>query len=99
MYFNDDISQKGSFDLVSDYYDRARPNYPLEVYSVVKFLLELSDLGSNDSANILEVGSGSGQATENLVDLGGRIDCIERGKNFCEILDKTSFQSNRFFRA
>jgi SAM-dependent methyltransferase len=76
MYFNEDLSGAGGFDLVSSAYDFSRPAYP-------------DCLFQNISPDLtLEIGSGSGQATASLLQISKRVDCIEPGINFCRLLRK-----------
>lgn len=75
MYFNDDLFGARGFDLVAAAYDRSRPAYP-------KFLFE-----GIESEVALEVGSGSGQATADLLRISGHVDCLEPGANFCRLLE------------
>lgn len=81
MYFNEDLSGAEGFDLVSSAYDFSRPAYPDFIFQDVK-----PDL-------TLEIGSGSGQATTNLLQISNRVDCIEPGVNFCRLL-REKFASN-----
>lgn len=75
MYFNEDLFGAKGFDLVASAYDRSRPAYP-------EFLFE-----GIESGVALEVGSGSGQATADLLRISGHVDCIEPGANFCRLLE------------
>ena len=47
-----------TFEQVPELYDRARPNYPVEIFDD---LVELAQLPQ--SARIIEIGCGTGQAT------------------------------------
>lgn len=86
MYFCDDISDRMIFDQVSESYLEARPEYPQEIY--VDILAKLFGDDSNSRLNnVLEVGSGAGQATKKLTTFSKSLDCIEPGKNFIKILD------------
>ncbi len=92
MYFSDDRSNRMIFDQVSESYLDARPEYPKELYDdILKNLFGEDSNGRLD--NVLEVGSGSGQATHKLSALCQSLDCIEPGINFVKILN-TSFKDN-----
>ena len=63
-----------TFDRAADLYQRARPEYPDEVYD---HLLRLTGLPAG--ARLLEVGCATGKATLPLARHGFRITCIEPG--------------------
>lgn len=87
MYFNDNITDKMGFNLVADAYDDARPHYPEVLYTDA-----LNTMGINDKNvkidRVLEIGSGSGQATKKLTQWTQRLDCIEPGHHFAAQLRK-----------
>jgi SAM-dependent methyltransferase len=74
-----------SFDSVVVLYDRARPRYPSELYAA---LLARAGLQSGD--RVLEVGSGTGIATQQLRERGLRVTCVEPGEKL------SSFSQARF---
>ena len=63
-----------TFDLAADLYQRARPEYPPELYDHV---LELTQL--EPPAEFLEIGCATGKATLPLARRGFRITCLEPG--------------------
>ncbi len=65
-----------SFDKVAAKYDKFRPAYPQKM---VDRIIEISNLP--DTARILEVGCGTGQATRLFASRGYFIHCIEPGAN------------------
>jgi trans-aconitate methyltransferase len=69
-----DLSRGLTFDTVADAYDRFRPRYPKEVFDAF-------DAGVNLSTHlsIIEVGCGTGQATEGLLERGCRVLAVEPG--------------------
>ncbi len=88
MYFSEDVSYRMSFDLVSSNYHQARPGYPVEMYNDMAQIMGFdSDAPKLKIGSILEVGSGSGQATESLSVLASAVDCIEPGENFVQIMN------------
>ncbi|MHB1485762.1 MAG: class I SAM-dependent methyltransferase [Saccharofermentanales bacterium] len=62
------------FNQMADYYDKYRPNYPQEI---IKAIIEKANLSAG--SKLLEIGSGSGKATEQFADNGFEIRCIEPG--------------------
>jgi SAM-dependent methyltransferase len=65
---------RATFDEVPELYSRARPGYPSEVFDDLTALARLPD-----TARILEIGCGTGQATVALAERGYRITCVELG--------------------
>lgn len=92
MYFCDDRSCRMIFDQVSESYLEARPEYPQELYVDIYAKLFGDELNCRLD-HVMEVGSGSGQASEKLSAFSNSLDCIEPGKNFVELLNKT-FKDN-----
>lgn len=68
------------FDEAAEIYDKYRPSYPKEM---IDDLIEITGLKPSDS--IIEVGAGSGKATELLVERGYGVTCIELGQNLANI--------------
>jgi ubiquinone/menaquinone biosynthesis C-methylase UbiE len=68
------------FDSVAELYDTYRPGYP---EGLIKSLITHSNLRPGD--RILEVGSGTGKATEQLAGRGYSITCLEPGRNLAAI--------------
>ncbi|WDV45877.1 class I SAM-dependent methyltransferase [Clostridiaceae bacterium M8S5] len=64
------------FDVASDYYDKYRPSYPSQM---IEHLLKYTNMVP--TKQILEIGSGSGKATELFVNRGYNLTCIEQGVN------------------
>jgi SAM-dependent methyltransferase len=69
-----------TFEQVPELYDRARPSYPVEIFDD---LVELAQL--RQSARILEIGCGTGQATLPLAERGYEITCIELGEQLAAV--------------
>lgn len=73
-----------SFDRVPEDYERARHQYPPEAF---EWLFDyLWEGRSADVADILEIGPGTGQATESLLRHGARVEAIEIGPNLAAFL-------------
>lgn len=63
------------FDALAEIYDRYRPSYPAEMIEAILELVEL-----NAKSRLLEIGAGSGKATELFVSRGFHTTCIEPGE-------------------
>jgi SAM-dependent methyltransferase len=72
-----------TFDEVALLYDRARPSYPPELFDDVVALS-----GIPDGGRILEVGCGTGIATEPFARRGYRIDAVELGANLAAVAEE-----------
>lgn len=70
------IEQSKTFDEAAKYYDKYRPSYPSELITT---LIAKNKLTSG--SKILEIGAGSGKATELFVDKGLSVTCIEPGED------------------
>lgn len=71
---------KRTFDQDAELYDKARPDYPEQIFD------ELFALGGLDhDAAVLELGCGTGQATRHLARRGCRVVCVELGENLAEV--------------
>jgi SAM-dependent methyltransferase len=70
-----------TFDEIAELYDRARPFYREELFDD---LFRLSGI-SPQTARILEIGSGTGRATEPLARRGCEVVCVELGSNLARI--------------
>ncbi|HEX3045901.1 MAG TPA: methyltransferase domain-containing protein [Bacillota bacterium] len=64
------------FDEAAAYYDQYRPSYPLELIDCI-----LEKTAISPGARILEIGAGSGKATELFEKRGFELVCIEPGPN------------------
>ncbi|MEA4961057.1 class I SAM-dependent methyltransferase [Lutispora sp.] len=70
-------SQK--FDESALFYDKYRPSYPKELIDSI-----ISISGIREDAKILEIGAGSGKATELFVNRGYNLTCIELGEKLAQ---------------
>ena len=64
------------FDQMADYYDKYRPSYPSETITAI-----IDKASLTTGSKILEIGAGSGKATEQFADFGFEIVCIEHGED------------------
>ncbi len=68
------------FDAVADDYDAARPGYPEALYDDLA-----SVCGLGPRTRVLEVGCGSGQATEDLAERGASVVAVELGPSLAAL--------------
>lgn len=68
------MEKRNTFNNIIFDYDEARPCYPTNLYSDI---IEFSNITLND--NVLEIGSGTGQATEYFITMGYPILGLEIG--------------------
>jgi protein-L-isoaspartate O-methyltransferase len=68
------------FDQVAELYNLARPGYPDRLIHDVITITNLTD-----SANILEIGAGTGKATVPFAQRDYTIHCLEPGKNLAAV--------------
>lgn len=80
MSTDDRLRRRARFDAVADLYDRVRPDYPPAMYHD---LVELTGVGPG--TRLLEIGSGTGQATRPLAELGADVLAIELGPRLAEL--------------
>jgi SAM-dependent methyltransferase len=66
------------FDRTADYYDRYRPGYPPEI---IERIIQIIPKDGDRRARLLEIGAGSGKATELFLPFDVSIDCVEPGEN------------------
>jgi SAM-dependent methyltransferase len=69
-----------TFDQVPELYDRARPNYPPQLFDDLVSLAQLPA-----KARLVEIGCGTGKATLPLAQCGYAITCIELGKHLAAV--------------
>lgn len=72
--------RRALYDRAADRYDRARPAYPEALFDDIQSFAQL-----DEHARILEVGCGSGQATQSLARRGYSINCIELSERLAEL--------------
>lgn len=73
--------RRGSFSAGAKAYEAGRPGYPERVYEILR---ETCGLGSG--TQLLEIGPGTGQATERLLDHGASVVAIELGHELADRL-------------
>ena len=83
-------NQSEQFDKSADYYDRFRPSYPEELIDCI-----ISKTGVVSNSRILEIGAGSGKATELFVNKGLNMYCIEPGEKLSAAGEKKFSHTGR----
>lgn len=76
--------QKGlgwTFDTVATTYEKLRPGYVAELYEVI-----FNYVAIDENSNVVEVGSGGGQATAPILETGCQLTAVEYGEHFSELL-------------
>lgn len=71
----------GTFDTVVSLYDKIRPGYVGDIYRAIFDYVHI-----DENSRVVEVGSGSGQATEPVLKTGCSLTAIEYGENFSQML-------------
>ena len=71
------------FDTVTEKYNDNRPVYVDEMF---KMIIEYAGITGN--SRLLEIGPGTGQATEPFLKTGAEVTCIEPGRNLTEFCRK-----------
>ncbi len=71
----------GTFDKVSSAYDKMRPGYPYELYQMIFSYVHISE-----NSRVVEVGSGTGQATGPILAKGCKLTAVEYGENLSALL-------------
>jgi len=71
---------KRTFDQDAELYDKARPDYPEQIFDDL-----FATGGLSSEAVVFEIGCGTGQATRHLARRGCRVVCIELGANLAAI--------------
>ena len=80
MTNNIDTKRALSFQKTAQLYDKVRPGYPS---TWIADLQKITNL--NNQSNILEVGSGTGIATADLLKITEHITCLDPGKDMLEV--------------
>ena len=70
-----------TFDTVASTYEKLRPGYVKELYQTLFDYIPI-----DENSNVVEVGSGGGQATAPILMTGCRFTAVEYGEQFSELL-------------
>lgn len=71
-----DLTEGLIFNQMSEYYDKYRPGYPEEIIHTI-----VQRAGLTSKSKVLEIGSGSGKATAQLIDYDFEMLCVEPGED------------------
>ena len=71
------------FDTIPEQFDKFRPRYSKELFD---YLIDYANIGP--SKDVLEIGPGTGQATDPILNTGCNYNSIELGKNLYEMMKK-----------
>ena len=75
--------RKGTFNQIPELYDQVRPGYPQQILEAVEARAQLSS-----TAHIVEIGAGTGKATEYFVKRDYKITAVELGGDLCAYLKR-----------
>lgn len=81
-----------TFDSIPEQFDKWRPRYCQELFDTV-----IEKAGINSESSVLEIGPGSGQATEPFLKTGCNYLAIELGENFVEFGKKKFSSYSNFY--
>lgn len=70
-----------TFDTVASTYEKLRPGYVEELYQALFHYIPI-----NEHSNVVEIGSGGGQATAPILKTGCQLTAVEYGKQFSALL-------------
>jgi len=89
------IDQRDTFNLVAAEYNAARPTYPDELFD------DLASVVGGTGKRVLEIGCGSGQATQGLLDRGWDVVAVDPGDELvalaqARVSGKVTFHVARF---
>ncbi len=80
-----------TFDTVASTYEKLRPGYVKELYQTL-----FNYIPVNENSNVVEVGSGGGQATAPILTTGCRLTAVEYGEQFSELLKEKFKEFQKF---
>ena len=93
MKCNHDRSQWFQFNGVANEYHDVRPTYPSAVFDETLTYANLD--ASQERVNVLDVGAGTGQATQGWIAAGCRVLTLEPGESLSHLLQKHTQSSDR----
>ena len=80
-----------TFDTVASTYEKLRPGYVTELYQTI-----FNYISIDKNSNVLEIGSGGGQATAPMLITGCQLTAVEYGEHFSELLKEKFKEFIRF---
>ena len=79
------VQHESLFDWDPENYDRARPSYPDALFDD---LWEYLNEGRREQPDVVEVGPGTGQATQSLLERGAHVTAVELGPRLAAFLTR-----------
>ena len=80
-----------TFDTVASTYEKMRPGYVPQVYHTI-----FDYISMDENSNLLEIGSGGGQATAPMLTIGCKLTAVECGVQFSELLKEKFSEFPKF---
>ncbi len=80
-----------TFDTVAYTYEKLRPGYVAELYQAIFDYITI-----DENSNVVEIGSGGGQATVPILMTGCKLTAVEYGKQFSELLKEKFKEYQKF---
>ena len=80
-----------TFDTVASTYEKLRPGYVSRLYETIFNYIPI-----DEKSNVLEIGSGGGQATAPMLTTGCQLTAVEYGEHFSELLKEKFKEFPRF---
>ncbi len=80
-----------TFDTVASTYEKLRPGYVAELYQAI-----FNYISIDENSNVLEIGSGGGQATAPMLMTGCQLTAVEYGEKFSELLKEKFMEFPKF---
>lgn len=80
-----------TFDTVASAYGKMRPGYVAELYQTIFDYISI-----DENSNVLEIGSGGGQATAPILATGCQLTAVEYGERFSALLKEKFREFPRF---
>jgi trans-aconitate methyltransferase len=80
---------KEAFNIKAKQYEISRPKYSKNIFRTI---IKYKNL--NNESNILEIGCGTGQATQLFINLNSKMQCLDIGENLIQIANN-KFSNNK----
>jgi 2-polyprenyl-3-methyl-5-hydroxy-6-metoxy-1,4-benzoquinol methylase len=69
-----------TFNTDAALYEKVRPKYHKSIFNIIQSFIQV-----NESSSILEIGCGTGQATELFIESKAKIHCLDIGQNLIDV--------------
>ena len=80
-----------TFDTVASTYEKMRPGYVEQLYRTIFEYISI-----DENSNVLEIGTGGGQATAPILTTGCKLTAVECGRQFSELLKEKFSEFPKF---